>query len=246
MTNAWIVQRPQGIGRQLVLLFHGVGGNPSDMAALGRRLAAEFPQAFVVSVAGTQATERGLGRQWFSVADISESSRVDRVRDAMPGFVQVIRHWQEVAQLGVEATALIGFSQGATMALESTAVRADAVDAGGQAPVESALAGRVIAIAGRFAKLPERASNAVTLHLIHGKDDAVIAYRHTIEAAERLLELDADITADVIPGVGHQINREIEDLVVQRLTGYLPRRRWDEAMQAEAALRCGPRPESER
>jgi phospholipase/carboxylesterase len=234
MTNAWIVQRPQGIGLQLVLLFHGVGGNPSDMTALGRRLAAEFPQAFVVSVAGSQACERGLGRQWFSVADISESNRIDRVRAAMPEFLECVRHWQREAQLGMEATALIGFSQGAIMALESVCA----------SDFPQPLAGRVFAIAGRFASLPERATNAVTLHLIHGKDDAVISYRHTIEAAERLLNLDADVTADVIPGVGHEINREIEDLVLQRLTGYLPRRRWEEAMRDEAALRCASGPDT--
>ena len=50
MSDSLIIARPDGPPQQLVLLFHGVGATPEDMAPLGRILAAEFPSAFVVSV----------------------------------------------------------------------------------------------------------------------------------------------------------------------------------------------------
>jgi phospholipase/carboxylesterase len=138
----------------------------------------------------------------------------------MPAFVAAVHHWQTEAGSGVPATALIGFSQGAIMALESTRHGAS-------------LAGRVASIAGRFALLPERARPETTMHLFHGKTDAVIAYTHTIAAAERLVELGGDVTADVLPFVGHEINRTVEDLLIERLRGYIPRRLWEEALRAD-------------
>ena len=223
MSESLIIQQPSGPAQQLVLLFHGVGAGASDMAPLGQVLAEEFPQAFVVSVGGTEPSDLGAVRQWFSVHGITEQNRPGRVELALPQFLATIRHWQLLSQVGVAATALVGFSQGAIMALASL----------GSAEV---IAGRVVAIAGRFARLPEQASRSVTVHLIHGKADRVIAYSHTIAAAERLMSLDGDVTADVLPFVGHEVNTEIAALVVERFKGYVPRRCWDEALQAERKL----------
>jgi phospholipase/carboxylesterase len=44
--------------------------------------------------------------------------------------------------------------------------------------------------------------------------------------------IGADVTADVIPQVGHQIDAEIAELLIERLRGHLPRRTWEAAMRA--------------
>jgi phospholipase/carboxylesterase len=216
--EAIIIQQPTGAAAQLVLLFHGVGADAVDMAPLGRRLAKEFPQALVVSLPAPGASDMGAGGQWFPLQGITDENRPDRVEAAMPAFLATIRHWQKVSAVDREGTALVGFSQGAIMALESTRDR-------------EALAGRVIAIGGRFARLPEEATGGTTVHLFHGKADPVVSYAHTIAAAERLLALGGDVTADVLPFVGHEINEEVLDLLVERLKGYIPRRRWEEALR---------------
>jgi phospholipase/carboxylesterase len=233
MTETLIVQQPQGMPQQLILLFHGVGGHPREMLHLGQRLAAEFPQAMIVSVAAPHPSESGQGRQWFSVVGISDENRPARVREAMPAFVAEVRQWQARSGVGFAATALIGFSQGGIMALESTRQ-------------EGALAGRVASIGARFALLPEQALPQTTLHLFHGKTDAVIGYAHTIAAAERLVALGADVTADVLPFVGHEINATIESLVIERLRGYIPRRLWEEALRADPEAAACIRPASGR
>lgn len=213
-----VVARPAGVPAQLMLLFHGVGAEPADLAALGRRLAAAFPQACVVCVRAPAASDFGRGFQWFSVRGIDEAARVERVAAAMPEFLARIRGWQQATGAGVEETALVGFSQGAIMALESTA----------RAP---RLAGRVIAIAGRFAALPAEANPEVTLHLFHGKADPVIPYAATVEAAEHLVALGGDLTADVLPFHGHAVDDEIADLLIERLRSHIPQRVWREAMR---------------
>lgn len=73
-------------------------------------------------------------------------------------------------------TALVGFWQGAIMALE--AVQA-----------EPALAGRVLAFAGRHATAPMHAPLDTTVHLLHGLDDHVMPAGAAIDSAERLAAL---------------------------------------------------------
>ena len=219
MSDSIIVARPEGQAQQLMLLFHGVGADAQDLVPLGRVLAAEFPAAFIVSVAAPLPSEGGGGRQWFSVQGIDEECRPARVDAAMPAFCETVAHWQKAAGVGIDAVALIGFSQGGIMALESTRDR-------------PAIAGRVVSIAGRFAKLPETPNPATTLHMFHGKADPVIPYGFTVEAAQHLVGLGADVTADVIPHVGHQVNPDIAELLVERLRGHLPKRTWEAAMRA--------------
>jgi len=217
MSDSVIVARPEGPAQQLMLLFHGVGATALDLVPLGRVLAAEFPEAFIVSVAAPAPS--GAGRQWFSVLDISEENRPARVEAALPAFDAEVARWQKEAGVARDAVALIGFSQGGIMALESTRDRA-------------AIAGRVISIAGRFAKLPEAPNLDATLHMFHGKLDPVIPYGYTVEAAQHLVSIGADITADVIPHLGHQINEDVAELLIERLRGHLPKRTWEAAMKA--------------
>jgi phospholipase/carboxylesterase len=220
MNDALVIQMPDGPAQQLMLLFHGVGATPEHMEPLARHLAQAFPQAAVVSVPGPDEFDlgQGAGRQWFSVRAIDENNRAARVAEAMPGFVETVKQWRERTGASLPATALIGFSQGAIMALEST-------------QLGEALAGRVVALAGRFANLPALAPEATTVHLIHGKADTTIPYVHTIAAAERLIELGGDVTADVIPFLDHRVTDEVAELLVERLKGYLPQRVWREAMR---------------
>ena len=218
MNESLIIQAPDTAPAQLFLLFHGVGADARDLVPLGEFLAEEFPQALIVSVIGSEAADLGFGRQWFSIRDITEDNRPSRVAAALPAFLDVIRHWQAESGVSPAGTALIGFSQGAIMALASMTE-------------SNPLAGRVVAIAGRFASLPERISSEQTLHLIHGKADPVIPYTHSLAAAEHLIELGGDLTADVLPFVGHEINPEVVELLLKRLKTYVPKRLWEAAMR---------------
>jgi phospholipase/carboxylesterase len=213
-----VVQEQPGGAQQLFLLLHGYGANAEDLVPIGRQLAKVFPNATIVSVAAPEPMGYPGGLQWFSLDGINDLNRVTRVADALPGFLQVIRDWRQRARVSEAMTALVGFSQGSTMALEASV--------GEHAP-----AARVVAIAGRFARLPTRVSPDVTIHLLHGKEDAVVPCRHTVEGANRLRELGGDVTADVYPGIGHEIRNETVQLVVQRLTRHVPKRLWEEAMK---------------
>lgn len=208
-----VIQQAGARPDQLILLFHGVGATSESLLPLGHRLAAEFTRATVVSVASPGASDLSAGYQWFSVLGVTENNRIERVAAAMPAFLAEVRAWQVREDSTASTTILVGFSQGAIMVLESTCM-------------VPAPAGRVVAIAGRFAKLPAKPALHTTLHLLHGNLDAVIPYRYTVEAARYLLGIGGDVTADVLPFVGHEINAQIIELTVERLQGLRPKRPW--------------------
>lgn len=196
-----IVQRPAA-PKQLVLLFHGVGSSARDLEPFGEVLAQHLPDAAIVSVQAPGAVARGW--QWFSVEGVTEADRPARVAAAMPRFVQAVRQWQQACSGAPAATTLIGFSQGAIMALEAT-------------QLDSLAAGRVIALSGRFARPPRIAHPSLRTHLMHGDADAVMPVRGAIDAFAQLQALGAAATLDRFPGLGHGIDRRVVDAVVRKL-----------------------------
>jgi phospholipase/carboxylesterase len=218
--DALVVQRPPARARQLIALCHGLGADERDLLPVAERLAAEYPDALIVSLRAPQPSEFGFGYQWISPSELDDERRVTRVSEVLPLLESAVRQWQEEAGLGAEATVLLGFSQGAMMVLELA----------GRTGVEP-VAGRVVALAGRYAQLPAAAPAATTVFLMHGKADSVVHYRHTIAAAEHLLQLGGDVVADVIPFLGHEIDDELLELIVRRLKTHVPKRVWEEAMR---------------
>lgn len=212
---------PQGeAARQLFVLLHGVGATPESLLPLGQGLQRAFPHAAVVIPEGFDAFDAGgSGRQWFSIAGIDERSRPARVAAVLPHLIQFVRQQQDRWKVFPEATALTGFSQGAILALEAIAR-------------EDGLAGRVLAFAGRYAGLPERAPRYTTIHLFHGSDDPVIPVSHANAALERLAGLNGDVTLDIAHGVGHVLHPVLIDLAIERLTGRVPLRAWQRALGA--------------
>ena len=198
MKDDLIVQQP-ALPQQLVLLFHGVGSNASDLLPLGQALAPHVPDALIVSVQAPDA--QGSGRQWFSVQGVTEANRPTRVAATMPRFVQAVREWQEASGVDAARTTLIGFSQGAIMALEST-------------QTDSPPAGRVIALAGRFAQPPRVAPLATRVHLIHGDADPVMPVRLAEDALGKLQALGGQATLDRFPGLGHGIDSRVLGAIV--------------------------------
>jgi len=213
-SNSIVVQQGSKRPDQLILLFHGVGATPDYMVPLGHRLAGEFRQATVVSIAARFPSDMSWGHQWFSVQDVTEDNRPERVAAAMPEFLAEVHAWQKNEDATAATTILVGFSQGAIMALEA-------------ACTFPALAGQVVAIAGRFARLPAKTAPQTALHLLHGEQDVVIPYRYTVEAEHHLLGIGSDVTVDLLPSIGHEIDAEIMNRIVERLKGPAPKSLWE-------------------
>lgn len=206
-----ILQRPAAdtLSPELLLLFHGVGSNADDLRALGEALAELRPQAWVVSVQASNKSGLGRGWEWFSVQGVTEANRPERVAAAMPRFAEAVRGWQVECGIGPHQTVLIGFSQGAIMALESTQ----------QAEPPAA---RVVALAGRFAQPPRVAPADVRLHLLHGEQDPVMPRALADAAAQNWRTLGGQVTLDLFPGLGHGIDARVLQRVAEHLAAASP------------------------
>jgi phospholipase/carboxylesterase len=235
MTTTVLARLPDnGEPELLFLLLHGVGGTARSMAPLAQRLAREYPHAAVLCLDGPQpfeaqaagavlAGEAAEARQWFSIRGISDAERRQRVDAALPAFIANVRALQQRFAIEWERTALAGFSQGAIMALE--AVQA-----------EPRLAGRVLAFSGRHVDAPTHAPQDTSVHLFHGRDDAVMDFRASVDSAQTLLDLGGDVTADVLPGIGHALHPQLIEKAIGQLRSFLPRRVWRQALSVAPVL----------
>jgi phospholipase/carboxylesterase len=207
----------QGAPRLLFILLHGYGARADDLLPLAEALRYEFPAAACVLPQGFEPTDPPFGRQWFSLREINERNRPERVAAALPALADFVRAQQQRYGIVNPDTALVGFSQGAIMALEL-------------ATQYDGLVGRVLAFSGRYARLPSTAPELTSIHLFHGEDDEVVPAAHTRAAYERLAELQGDVTVDLASAVGHELHPALVARAISRLQTCVPLRTWRRAL----------------
>jgi phospholipase/carboxylesterase len=127
--------------------------------------------------------------------------------------------WQERCGVSAAATALIGMSQGAEMVLEAS-------------KLQPMLASRVVAMGGRFTTLPDVPPAVTTIHFLHGKQDTLVPYSHSVIAAHHLRDMGCDITAEVVPFVGHELHPDLIELAITKLSTHIAHHLWTAAQEA--------------
>lgn len=179
---------------ELVVLLHGLGADGADLIDLAPTWSKALPHAaFVAPHAPTPYAEAGFGRQWFSLWD--------RSPDAIAEGADIAQEWldrfldAELARSGLTEYALMGFSQGAMMALHVGLRRPH--------PPRAILAfsGRLIA--------PDRLVEATghpPILLVHGEADPVVPASDSQKAEAALRATGHDVQSLTIPGLGHGID----------------------------------------
>ncbi|TDV13891.1 alpha/beta hydrolase [Paraburkholderia caballeronis] len=193
--QGWRLAPAEGAAHALVVLLHGVGSNARDLMPLADAWRDALPGVGFVSFDGSEPFDGGFGgRQWFSLRDIDEANRAERVMVAAATLEvrldEELAHWR----LGYDALALVGFSQGSMMALYHVATRPEGAAA-------------VVAYSGRLVA-PVVARSRTPLTLVHGVDDAVIPVLELERAAGAFSDAGYAVAAYALPGVGHTIDGE--------------------------------------
>jgi phospholipase/carboxylesterase len=182
--------------KQLVVLCHGLGADAFDLIDLAPSWQHACPDALFASVHAPFPHDSGFGRQWWSVADRSPPVVEAGVRTAAPylhGFVDA-----ELSRLGLpaDAYAIMGFSQGAMMALF----------AGLRRPVAPrailAFSGALIAPESLATEL----SGRPPVLLVHGDADEVVPVSRSHDAEAALVAAEVPVEAHYIPRLGHGID----------------------------------------
>lgn len=214
-----VIQEPVDQAVQLILLCHAAGADAASLLPLGERLCETFPQATIVSLQADAPAAAPQGFAWFATEGVTEDNRAARVTQALPALQTAVRDWQERSGVAAAATALIGVAQGAEMVLELS-------------KLHPMLASRVVAMGGRFTTLPEDPTAVTSTHFLHGKLDQQTHYRHSVEAAHHLRDLGCDITAEVVPFVGHELHPDLIELAIAKLSTHIAQHLWTAAQEA--------------
>jgi phospholipase/carboxylesterase len=220
-----------GSPQQLMLLLHGWGNSAQDMAPLAQTLRQAFPQAALVAPDAPHPFERGqaggTARQWYSINDLTPAVWPGRVAATLPALRAWVQAQQQRLGVAPAATALVGFSQGAIVALHL-------------ALQDDGMCGRVLSFGGCLVAPPAAAPRHTTLHFFHGADDTVIPAARARESLAWLADLQGDATLDVATGVGHELHPALVSSALHRLRSHVPLRTWQAAMGAMQAAESAP------
>lgn len=186
---------------------------PDTLAPLAAALQAQYPNAVTLTLHPPLRDAEGRCHWW-----LGEPSPAG-VEAALPQLIDRLRHEAARLDLPWQRVALAGLGDGALLALE--AVQA-----------ERALVGRVLAFAGGYLARPEAAPQEVCVHLLHGLEDRCYPYRNVIDAAQALVDLGADVTADLLPHLDHGLHAALIDKAMEQLRTFIPARLWREAIVA--------------
>lgn len=192
-----------GAPRQIVVLLHGYGADGSDLIDLGRHWAQALPDALFIAPNGPEPCgQNPYGYQWFPLQVDRIRGRIEGARDAAPEIVELLADLWDQTGLGARQTWLIGFSQGAMMALH--------VGTG----MDERLAG-IVAFSGAFVPSDAFAAGTAVLPpvvLIHGDSDQVVDPALSREAAEALTKAGCEVSLHISKGVAHGISPDGLDI----------------------------------
>ena len=183
---------------QLVVLLHGLGADGNDLIELAPHWArGSLPKArFVSPHAPFPCDMAPYGRQWFSLQDRGPEAMLAGAQAAAPILDAFIDNELRRHGLSDDRLALVGFSQGAMMALQVAPRRPNAC---------AAVIGYSGALVGAE-RLAREARSRPPVLLVHGDADEIVPVEALAAAASGLRAAQIPVTAERRPGLGHSID----------------------------------------
>ena len=182
---------------QLVVLLHGVGADGADLIALAELYRQLLPRAaFVAPNAPLRFDMAPFGFMWFSLQNFDAETRSRGVRAAQPLLEAFLAAELAHYGLGPDRLVLLGFSQGAMMALH-VGLRQDAPPAA------------IISHSGMLVDADRLAAEIrcrPPVLLTHGTDDDVLPAANLPVAEAALVAASVPVEAHLLPNLGHGID----------------------------------------
>lgn len=187
----------------IVVLIHGYGANGKDLLSLGSAWATQLPNTLFVAPDGPETSELNpFGNQWFGLGDWDPSEKftemqiarmVKDIQTLTPSFNRYLDELLKTHELSPEKLALVGFSQGAMVALHLALHRPQCAG--------------VVAYSGAFLDDPKEVKIAhPPVLLVHGLDDQLLPPFFSQVAEEHLKAMHVPVSLSLLPGLEHGID----------------------------------------
>ncbi len=186
--------------RQLIVLLHGYGADANDLIGLADPWGEQVPQALFVSPHGPRPCAISpLGREWFPLRTGAQRTADDvaaDLRDGASAAAEALDAYldRELAAVNLNnrSLALIGFSQGAALALHVGLRRPAAA---------------ILAYSGAMGPAPAAVPDPKPqVFLAHGEADNVVPAAAMRAAVSALGTLGVPVRWHLSPGLGHGID----------------------------------------
>ena len=166
---------------------------------------------------------RGGGRRWFSINGVDEAGHGQRLLAALPGIARLVEDEVALLRADLRRIVLVGFSQGATTALQLAT----------SAPIPPLA---VVSMSGRLANpVAPQSGEATSFLLSHGDADRVIAVHHLDDAVRRLTEAGCSVATLRRPGLGHAI----DEIQIDVATAFIASTFGQAGSTAKAGMKTG-------
>ncbi|WP_054303624.1 alpha/beta hydrolase [Gemmobacter sp. LW-1] len=188
-----------GKAKSMVIFVHGYGADGDDLLGLADPLAPHLPDTVFYSPnAPEPCVGNPFGYQWFPIPWLDGSSE-EAAQASMAVSLEKLNSFIDAKlaeeKIGIEALALVGFSQGTMMSLHLAPRR------------DNAMAG-VVGFSGRLL-VPEllgaEAQVKPPILLIHGDADEVVPFEDMGRAGDALVSAGFEVYGHVMKGTGHGI-----------------------------------------
>ena len=178
----------------LVVLLHGFGSNGADLISMAPYWAKLLPgAAFVAPNAMEPVAQAPGGFQWFPIANLDPHLMERGVRQAAQAVERFLDREAEKYGLDARRIALVGFSQGAMMALH----------VGLRRPTAAILGYSGVLVGGE--KLKQEMRYKPPILLVHGDRDPTIPIPALFDSAQALAEAGHGAQWHISYGVAHSI-----------------------------------------
>lgn len=203
--------------RRLLVFLHGAGSTPETFAPVAIAWQLKFPGATAAIVEGLRPCAANAGRDWFDASGVC-TDRAARIDAAGVELADRLHTLQRGTAITPAETIVVGFSQGATVALALAR----------QQPAPAAI---VVSYAGQLARpIAPGERIGTTVHLLHGELDSVVSSVHAERAFRGLQATGSDVTLDIVADESHSIGQTMINVGTARVLrtlfrGREPRRR---------------------
>jgi phospholipase/carboxylesterase len=183
--------------REVIVFLHGLGSNGAIIDPLRSRLQSSFPRALIAAPDAPEPNPLGPdARQWWAHTDFKPRSLAAGVKRAAPALNRFLDTVLAATALGDDRLVLVGFSQGATLALHAGLTRRKRV-------------GAVLAYSGVLAEkaLPHRAfCRKPKVMVMCGVEDMIIPSTQLLVCAPRVAAYGCPVRSYVRKDLAHAVN----------------------------------------